>query len=45
MSKDEKLVQDLIHILEAGRVRSGETQEDAGYRQLNALMELWGDEN
>ena len=45
MSKDEKLVQELIRILEAGRVRSGETQEDAGYRQLDALMELWGDEN
>ena len=45
MSKDEKLVQDLIHILEAGRVRSGETREDAGYRQLATLMELWGDEN
>lgn len=45
MSQDEKLVQDLIRILEAGRVRSGETQEEAGYRQLDALMELWGDQN
>ncbi|MDO8545047.1 MAG: dihydropteroate synthase [Opitutaceae bacterium] len=45
MSQDEKLVQDLIRILEAGRVRLGETQEDAGYRQLDALMELWGDRN
>lgn len=45
MSRDEKLVQSLIRILEAGRVRSGETQEDAGYRQLDALMELWGDQN
>jgi 5-methyltetrahydrofolate corrinoid/iron sulfur protein methyltransferase len=45
MPKDEKLVQDLIRILETGRVQSGETQEDAGFRQLDALMELWGDEN
>ena len=45
MPKDEKLVQDLIRILETGRVKSGETQDDAGYRQLDELMELWADEN
>lgn len=45
MFRDEKLVQDLTRVLEAGRVRSGETWEDAGYRQLDDLMELWGDEH
>jgi 5-methyltetrahydrofolate corrinoid/iron sulfur protein methyltransferase len=45
MSKDEKLVHDLIRILEAGRVQAGETREDAGYRQLDALMELWRNGN
>jgi 5-methyltetrahydrofolate--homocysteine methyltransferase len=45
MQKDEKLIQDLIRILETGRVQSGETEEDAGFRQLDALMELWGDQN
>jgi 5-methyltetrahydrofolate--homocysteine methyltransferase len=42
MSPDETLVQDLVRILEESRVRCGESQEDAGYRQLDALMELWG---
>ena len=44
MSKDEKLVQDLIRILEEGRVQPGETQEDSGFRQLDTFMELWADE-
>ncbi|MFA6175207.1 MAG: dihydropteroate synthase, partial [Phycisphaerae bacterium] len=45
MARDEKLVLDLIRILEQGRIQPGETQEDAGFRQLDALMELWTDEN
>lgn len=45
LSKNEKLVQDLIRILETGRAQSGESEEDAGFRQLDALMELWGDQN
>jgi 5-methyltetrahydrofolate corrinoid/iron sulfur protein methyltransferase len=45
LSPHERLVQDLSRILEAGRVCSGETAEEAGYRQLDALMELWGDQN
>ncbi|MEI8342392.1 MAG: dihydropteroate synthase [Verrucomicrobiota bacterium] len=45
MHRDEKLVQDLIRILEQGRIQPGETREDAGFRQLDALMELWADEN
>lgn len=43
MFRDEKPVQDLIRILETGKVQPGETQEDAGFRQLDALMKLWHD--
>jgi len=42
---DDQLVRDLIRILDLGRVQPGETQEDAGFRQLDELMELWADEN
>ena len=45
LPKDEKLVQDLLRILDQGRAQPGEDQEDAGFRQLDALMELWADEN
>ena len=45
MSRDEALVQELIRILDAGRIQADESAEDAGYRQLDALMELWGDLN
>lgn len=45
MSRDEALVKELIRILDAGRIQTGESAEDAGYRQLDALMELWGDLN
>jgi len=45
MPKEEKLVQDLQRILEEGRVRPGETQDDAGFRQLDELMELWSETN
>lgn len=41
MAADDKLVQDLIGILEAGRERPSEPQGEAGYRQLDALTELW----
>ena len=43
MTKDDKLVQDLLRILQEGRVQPGETQEDAGFRQLDELMELWSE--
>ena len=43
MPRDEPLVQNLIQILEKGRVQPGENQEDAGFRQLDELMELWSD--
>ena len=42
---DAKLVRDLSCVLDEGRPRAGESPEDAGYRQLDALMELWGDPN
>lgn len=43
MAEDEALVQSLRNILEEGRVLPGESEEDAGFRQLDALMELWAD--
>jgi len=43
MPMDDALVQNLIRILEKGRVQPGEIQEDAGFRQLDELMELWSD--
>jgi len=45
MPRNEKLVQDLFAALEQGRLQPGESDEDAGYRQLDAIMELWADEN
>lgn len=41
LAPDDELVAKLKGILEEGRVRDGETPEDSGYRQLDALMELW----
>ena len=38
---DEPLVDSLRQILTDGRPRPGETAEDAGFRQLDGLMELW----
>lgn len=38
---EDELVSNLRAILDEGRIRDGETAEDAGYRQLDALMELW----
>ena len=40
LSRDDKLVSDLASVLEAGRIQPGENAEDAGYRQLDALMEF-----
>ncbi|MEI8313606.1 MAG: dihydropteroate synthase [Verrucomicrobiota bacterium] len=45
MSRDDQLVGDLARVLDQGREHAGETAEDAGFRQLDALMELWADEN
>ena len=45
MPLTEKLVQNLTVALEQGRVQAGESEEDAGYRQLDAIMELWADEH
>lgn len=44
MASDEELVQQLIAILEEGRPIDGESTEDAGFRQLDELMELWADD-
>ena len=41
MAPDEPLVHALRHLLDEGRVRPGESAEDAGFRQLDALMDLW----
>ena len=40
---DDPMVGALRRILESGRVQPGETKEEAGFRQLDALMELWSD--
>ena len=41
MSSNDPLVASLQRILDAGRPQPGESREDAGFRQLDALMELW----
>jgi 5-methyltetrahydrofolate--homocysteine methyltransferase len=40
---NDPLVSKLEAILDEGRARDGECAEDAGFRQLDALMELWAD--
>lgn len=45
LARDEPIVRDLERILAAGRVHAGESAEDAGFRQLDALMELWSRAN
>ena len=45
LAHDAKLVRDLSRVLDEGRVHLGESAEDAGYRQLDALMDLWSDPN
>ncbi len=41
LEKTHPMVEKLRHILEQGRVLPGETQETAGYRQIEHLMEVW----
>ena len=41
MPATDPLVGSLQRILDAGRPQPGESKEDAGFRQLDALMELW----
>jgi len=41
MPAADPLVASLQGILDAGRPQPGESPEDAGFRQLDALMELW----
>ena len=40
----DPLVVKLKNVLDAGRVQEGENAEDAGFRQLDELMEIWSDE-
>lgn len=40
---DEPLVQNLKRVLESGRPTPGESQDDAGYRQLDEVMALWAE--
>lgn len=40
----DPFVVSVAKILETGRKQPGESQEDAGFRQIDALMELWGDQ-
>lgn len=40
-----KWVKNIQQILDSGRLESGESQEDAGFRQLDTLMELWSEDN
>lgn len=44
MPGDAELVQQIRGILQAGRPLAGESKEDAGYRQIDELMELWADD-
>lgn len=43
MDPDEDLVVRLAEILETCRPAEGESEEDAGYRQLDELMDLWSE--
>ncbi len=38
---DHKMVALLRHALEQGRVGEGESKETAGFRQAEAVMEIW----
>jgi len=44
MSPNDPLVARLREVLAEGRPMEGETQEDAGFRQLDELMTLWMDD-
>jgi 5-methyltetrahydrofolate--homocysteine methyltransferase len=41
---DDELVLQLKAILKEGRPLEGESKEDAGFRQIDELMELWADD-
>ncbi len=41
LPSDDELVLKLSDILASGRVQDGEDQSEAGYRQLENLMEMW----
>lgn len=40
---NHKMVDSLRHALEKGRVAEGESKETAGFRQAEAVMEIWGE--
>ncbi len=44
MGMEEELVQQIQAILQEGRPQEGDTSGDAGFRQLDELMELWADD-
>ena len=44
MGMDEELVLQIQAILQEGRPQAGDTSGDAGFRQLDELMELWADD-
>ena len=44
MGMDEELVIQIQAILQEGRPQAGDTSGDAGFRQLDELMELWADD-
>lgn len=44
LDSDDPIVHKLAQALAEGRCDPGEDPEDAGFRQLDALMELWSDE-
>lgn len=43
LSAKDPFVQTLTEVLAEGRCAAGEDPEDVGFRQLDALMELWSD--
>ena len=45
LEANDPLVLKLKDVLQAGRVKAGEKAEDAGFRQLDELMEIWSDED
>ena len=44
LDSHDSLVVNLKAVLQEGRVQDGEDPEDAGFRQLDELMELWSEE-
>lgn len=43
LEADDELVKGIQTVLEEGRPQAGDSNEDAGFRQLDELMELWED--